>query len=174
MRAATLGIALLLSLVHAKAVIMTYSFFQDGFHDGAFISGSFTVQDLNGDGVFAGANPVGPAETLSYGASFSGNSIVPAFGGVSGLGIFGFLYNPMTNDFCHEYRVSYPRTFSGHPDNSRLGFGHLQRDFWPALLSDTSTAPVVITLKAVNGIPVSVPENRCYLASLAPLSRHSR
>jgi hypothetical protein len=136
---------------------MTYNFFQDGYDDGAFISGSFNVQDLNGDGIFAGTNVTGPAETLSYGASFSGSSTIPAFEAVSGLGIFDFLYNPATNDLVLSTESPFPSVFR----DIRIthGFGSITygTTFFSPFLTDTSTAPVVVTLRSVGGVPVLNP-----------------
>ena len=157
---------LLLVAPVCHAIPFTYSFFQDGYTDGAFVSGTFTVQDLNGDGVFAGANVVGPAETLSYSASFSGNSIVPAFGTVSGLGIFSFLYNPATNDFFMSGESPIPGLFRDIRIDDNLGSVTWSANMSPPFLSDSSTAPVVFNLVAVNGVQV-VPDSAKTLTLLA-------
>ncbi len=56
----------------------TFLLFQSGFKDGAFIEGSFTGNDLNGNGQISPFEDNG-AELTSLNISFSGNSLVPAF-----------------------------------------------------------------------------------------------
>ncbi len=58
-----------------------YTFTQSVFAEGAVISGSFSGNDLNHDGLIQGAtfNPGGLSEITSFSVSCSGNSDIPAF-----------------------------------------------------------------------------------------------
>lgn len=53
----------------------TFNFYQGGFTDGAFISGTFTFEDMDLDGQLSSFN----GELLDFSMSFSGNSLVSAF-----------------------------------------------------------------------------------------------
>ena len=59
----------------------SYTFTQDGFAEGAVISGSFTGNDLDHDGLIQGAsfNPGGLSEITAFSVAWSGNSDIPAF-----------------------------------------------------------------------------------------------
>ncbi|HAB15708.1 MAG TPA: hypothetical protein PLX89_01735 [Verrucomicrobiota bacterium] len=61
-----------------------YRFTQDGYSEGAFISGAFSGIDVNSDGRLYYATDLGSGETAygeltDFSISFSGNSLVPAF-----------------------------------------------------------------------------------------------
>jgi hypothetical protein len=76
-----------------------YSIFQDGYAEGATVSGAFTGSDLDGNGILvhfplAAGQPAPPiqfVELTAFSMHFSGNSRSPAFD--LGLGdLYGFVY----------------------------------------------------------------------------------
>lgn len=71
---------LLFSVASAHAN-QAYTFTQSGFAEGAVISGSFSGNDLNHDGLIQGAsfNPGGLSEITVFSLAWSGNSDIPAF-----------------------------------------------------------------------------------------------
>ena len=71
---------LLFSVASAHAN-QAYTFTQSGFAEGAVISGSFSGNDLNHDGLIQGAsfNPGGLSEITAFSVAWSGNSDIPAF-----------------------------------------------------------------------------------------------
>jgi hypothetical protein len=82
--AAAAAAALCIALpVHAQAAapsasasaspLLSFTFSQDGYADGAFVSGSFAGRDLDADGMLFGY------EITQFSLSFSGNSEVGAF-----------------------------------------------------------------------------------------------
>lgn len=86
-----LGLASLLIASPALAIPIRYEFSQDGYEEGATVSGWFFADDLDGDGQIAQLGGVG-SELVAFMMSFSGNSIVPAFnGGFSEL--FGLVWD---------------------------------------------------------------------------------
>ncbi len=161
-RSLLLWSALFLLLAPAsRGILMSYSFFQGGYDDGAFISGGFNVTDLNGDGVFTG-----PLEVGGYSARFSGSTTIPFFITLSGLGVFSFFYNPTTNDLVLSTESSDPGKFEDISITHGLGsVTYGEHFFMPPFFSDSSTAPVVVTLIAVDG--VRVPDSGATLALLA-------
>ena len=76
------------SVTTSNAAVMGYNFSQDGFDEGAIVTGMFTVDDLNGDG--QSSSFLG--EVLSFMMDFSGNSIVPAFS-ANFPDLFGLVYD---------------------------------------------------------------------------------
>jgi 6-phosphogluconolactonase (cycloisomerase 2 family) len=69
--------ALLAGAVAASGVshAAQYTFSQGGFQDGGVITGAFTGEDANGDGLLASFD----GEISDFNLSFNGNSIIPAF-----------------------------------------------------------------------------------------------
>jgi hypothetical protein len=68
--------------------LITHSFCQDGFEEGAFVTGKFEGTDWDGDGQLSSFD----GEVSGFAMSFSGNSLVGAFG--LGLGdLFGLVYD---------------------------------------------------------------------------------
>ncbi|MDQ8183612.1 VPDSG-CTERM sorting domain-containing protein [Pelagicoccus sp. SDUM812005] len=71
-------IALLgLTAATTKAASISYEFTQGGFEEGAFVSGSFTADDINLNGQISGF--FGSGEISDFSMSFSGNSLVSSF-----------------------------------------------------------------------------------------------
>ncbi len=67
---------LFLIMLSGNAHALTYAFFQGGFDDGAYITGTFSGADLNADSqlsTFTGS------EITNFSATFSGNSVVSSF-----------------------------------------------------------------------------------------------
>lgn len=54
---------------------VTYNFYQSGYAEGAFVSGTFTGDDLDFNGQLSSFNN----EVTDFTMSFSGNSLVPTF-----------------------------------------------------------------------------------------------
>jgi hypothetical protein len=69
--------SLLLLAPAADAIPITFNFFQGGYTDGANLSGTFTVEDTNSDGVILGG--VVGGEVQNFVARYSGSSLAPAF-----------------------------------------------------------------------------------------------
>lgn len=59
----------------AMADSVTFSFSQAGFGEGAFVSGTFTGQDIDGNGQLSSSD----GEIIGFDMAFSGNSLVSAF-----------------------------------------------------------------------------------------------
>jgi hypothetical protein len=59
----------------------SFTFTQDGFAEGGLITGAFSWNDLDNNGLIQGAtfNPGGLSEITSFSVSWSGNSDIPAF-----------------------------------------------------------------------------------------------
>lgn len=77
---------------------LAYVFFQDGYADGATVSGAFSGADLDGNGILVhfpsrggGTPPIEHLELTSWSMHFSGNSLSPAFD-LSLGDLFGFVY----------------------------------------------------------------------------------
>jgi hypothetical protein len=64
----------------AMAVPVIYEFVHSGFAEGARVEGGFIGEDLNGNGFIETARAGVPGEVESFSLTFSGNSLVPAFG----------------------------------------------------------------------------------------------
>jgi hypothetical protein len=80
-------------------VAQRYAIFQDGYSEGAVVTGSFTGADLDGNGILVHfplqddlpTPPIAFEELTAFSMRFSGNSLSPAFDlGFSEL--FGFVY----------------------------------------------------------------------------------
>ena len=71
----TFVIAAIVLSTNSKAAM--YDFYQGGFTDGAFVSGTFTANDLDFDNQISTFEDAG--ELTDFTMSFSGNSIVSAF-----------------------------------------------------------------------------------------------
>lgn len=75
----------------ASAQVVSFDFFQGGYDEGAFISGSFSGEDLDTDGRLEWDPTPSVNELTAFSLSFSGNSLVAGFS--LGLGdVMGFLY----------------------------------------------------------------------------------
>ncbi len=72
-------LALLCSALTSQAVPIYYQFIQTGYPGGAYVSGSFSVDDLNGNGIID-FGPFAGVELRGGSVSFSGNDAIPAFG----------------------------------------------------------------------------------------------
>lgn len=86
----------------AKAVTApgnhSYKLFQDGYSEGATVTGSFAGADLDGNGILVhfpsdvlGGPPIEHLELTSFVVHFSGNSFAPAFD-LTLDDLFGFVY----------------------------------------------------------------------------------
>jgi hypothetical protein len=98
----TTGLVLLALADPAHAVTnnLSYTFFQDGYSEGATVTGAFTGADLDGNGLlihFSGSPPGGPTppieieELTAWSMHFSGNSLSPAFD-LALSDLYGFVY----------------------------------------------------------------------------------
>ncbi len=56
-----------------EAAPVSFNFFQDGFDEGAIVTGGFTGDDINND------RRISESEIIDFSMEFSGNNIVPAF-----------------------------------------------------------------------------------------------
>jgi hypothetical protein len=78
-----------LFMMSQSASAIPYTFTQDGFSEGATITGMFAGDDLNNDGQLV----FGPGSELTdFSMSFSGNSIIPAFT-LTLADLWGFVYD---------------------------------------------------------------------------------
>jgi hypothetical protein len=84
--------------------VQRFTFFQDGYSQGAVVTGSFTGADLDGNGILvhfplpdnSPPPPIAFEELTAFSMHFSGNSLSPAFD--LGLGeLYGFVYQLGTN-----------------------------------------------------------------------------
>lgn len=99
-----LGIASWLSAAPAVAVDtnLLYTFFQDGYSEGATVSGAFSGIDLDGNGLLVhfpadgGGPPIEHLELTSWSMHFSGNALSPAFD-LTLSDLFGFVYEIGSN-----------------------------------------------------------------------------
>ena len=71
--AGTVSAIAVLTVLPASAA--SFNFFQGGYSEGATVTGMFTGEDLDNDGLIASFS----GEVTDYMMSFSGNSLVPAF-----------------------------------------------------------------------------------------------
>ena len=87
-----LALAAVIGATEVSAGPISYRLFQDGFTDGATLSGKITVDDIDGNGVVEGGFIFG-SEVRDVAAFFSGNSLVPVTSfDLSDL--FGFIWFP--------------------------------------------------------------------------------
>jgi hypothetical protein len=67
----------------ASSAVVKYNFSQSGYDEGAFVTGTFEGEDLNGDGFLHDYADDGITELdnelTAFSVEFSGNSIIPAF-----------------------------------------------------------------------------------------------
>lgn len=68
-------ITTLLLTISLSSNAAIYTFIQEGFSEGAYISGSFTAEDLNLNGEYSSLN----GEITDFYLEFSGNSFIPVF-----------------------------------------------------------------------------------------------
>jgi len=93
----TVGACLSSNVLHATAPpLLSYSFAQDGYSEGAKVTGTFSGIDLDGNGLLvhfppAGGPPIEHLELTSFSMHFSGNSHSPAFDLSLGE-LYGFVY----------------------------------------------------------------------------------
>ena len=81
-------ISLILLFASGQLLAQTYTFTQDGYAEGAFVTLSFTGSDLNADTQITSFD----GEITDFSMSFSGNSIVPAFS-LGFADLFGLVYD---------------------------------------------------------------------------------
>ncbi len=113
----------------AQASVQSYTFTQTGFDEGATISGSFTVNDLDNSGnIVGGALFDDIQEVSAFTLSFSGNSTVGAFS--HGLGdLTALIYNtgsPYLGDEITPNQEAIGTNFdgaNGFDYYSGMGFG---------------------------------------------------
>jgi hypothetical protein len=72
----------------ANAAVISYSFSQGGFSEGASVTGAFDADDLNGNGQISTFD----GEVSGFSISFSGNSIITAFT-LGFADLFGLVYD---------------------------------------------------------------------------------
>ena len=128
------------------AGVLTFSFYQGGFSEGAYVRGQFTAVDRNGDGVISAASNIAETtcpncDVLSYHMTFSGNSRVPAFTH-QGLDVLGGVWNfPGDGEFegiiginhalpGFELLPSLPWEFIGSDNRTQDGNGFWWRAAW--------------------------------------------
>ena len=76
---------------------LSYVFYQDGFSEGATVTGAFSGIDLDGNGILIhfpaneGGPPIQHLELTSWSMHFSGNTLSPAFD-LTLSDLFGFVY----------------------------------------------------------------------------------
>ncbi len=83
-----LVLLLLASAGSANAAPVSFNFTQDGYDEGATISGTFAGEDLDNDGQLTSFN----GELTNFTMSFSGNSLVSAFT-LGFADLWGFVYD---------------------------------------------------------------------------------
>ncbi len=67
-------------LISQSALSDLFTFSQMGFEEEAVITGSFTGEDLNNDGILTfRRDSIETGEITSFNMNFSGNNITPAF-----------------------------------------------------------------------------------------------
>lgn len=86
--AALIGAALAGAFLASTAQAREFTFSQDGFAEGATVTGTFRAFDMDGDGQISSFD----GEVNGFTMSFSGNSIVPAFS-ADFAGLFGLVYD---------------------------------------------------------------------------------
>ena len=95
-----LGLSSWLSATPVMAVTpdIAYAFFQDGYSEGATVTGAFSGVDLDGNGILVhfplrgeGVPPIEHLELTSWSMHFSGNTLSPAFD-LTLSDLFGFVY----------------------------------------------------------------------------------
>jgi len=95
-----LGLSSWLSATPVMAVTpdIAYAFFQDGYSEGATVTGAFSGVDLDGNGILVhfplrgeGVPPIEHLELTSWSMHFSGNALSPAFD-LTLSDLFGFVY----------------------------------------------------------------------------------
>jgi hypothetical protein len=84
--------------VTANTSDVSYAFVQDGYSEGATVTGAFSGTDLDGNGILVhfplrggGTPPIEFLELTSWSMHFSGNSLSPAFD-LTLSDLFGFVY----------------------------------------------------------------------------------
>jgi hypothetical protein len=75
---------------------LSYTFFQEGYTDGATVTGSFSGSDMDGNGLlvhFPATNgpPIEHLELTAWSMHFSGNAVAPAFD-LTLNDLYGFVY----------------------------------------------------------------------------------
>ena len=83
-----LGLMLFGLSLTAQAIPMGYDFSQDGFDEGASVTGMFVAEDSNNNGQISSFN----GEVSDFMMSFSGNSLVSAFS-LDITSLFGLVYD---------------------------------------------------------------------------------
>ncbi len=149
-------VALFASLLtsNANAIPLQYTFAQDGYAEGASITGSFAGTDLNNDGQLSSFQ----GEISDYSMSFSGNSIVDAFSHTfSDFGQLVYIIGTpfIGDDFIGEREgiASGPLFGPDHPFSymtglgpMRYGHGRVTNNTTLAFDSDYTSNPATVTL----------------------------
>jgi len=100
-----MGVSSWLSVTPATALInanLSYTILQDGYSEGAAVTGAFSGIDLDGNGLLVhfpandGGPPIQYLELTAWSMHFSGNTLSPAFD-LTLSDLFGFVYQIGTN-----------------------------------------------------------------------------
>jgi hypothetical protein len=153
---ATVAAAITLTATHQAASAASFSFSQGGYSEGASVTGMFTGEDLDNDGVI---NSFIPGEVTGYTISFSGNSLVPAFS--HGLPeLFGLIYflGSDIGDFFPSDGIRSVDATSGTFYGTSTGTAILPGPFFPGGKVGTSAGALDLTSEFVTVTPKGVPE----------------
>lgn len=82
---------LLLSAISANAAVMHFTFYQGGYAEGAYVTGSFSGEDLDGDNQLSFFS----SEIYTSEMSFSGNSLVGVFSESNGVIVYDLDGGPL-------------------------------------------------------------------------------
>jgi hypothetical protein len=143
-----IAILLMLFSVESRGVLMTFDFFQGGYPNGASVSGSFAVNDLNGDGVVTGDGE----GVFGFSAIYSGSSNIPIFG-VGGSST-AFRFDLTRNILSFSFENPSPGVLDQIAiDLAGIGTISYRNGTSGPILSDRSSGAVIVTLA-----PVTVPD----------------
>ncbi len=143
--------ALALALAGMAAQAASYTFVQTGFEGGGTVSGSFSGNDLDGDGWLFGY------ELSAFTLSFSGNAQVAAFTHTkANLGGIGWFIGDAFIGGRNDNYLQTSRTSQGRS---------VQYDAWgwpefsiPGRITDSASGKVITTGEMVRVSPVPEPE----------------
>lgn len=119
-----------------KANAVTFNFTQDGWTEGGTLTGSFSGEDGNGDGV------IEETEVTDYSISWSGNSLVPSFKqGLSNLYTwqFSLVDQRLINGFSSQ-----ATTFWSYDD--KVNEGIIGIGAFAGTIADTTLEPPVFSV----------------------------
>jgi hypothetical protein len=123
---------------------MTFDFFQGGYTDGATVTGSFTIDDLNGNGFSTNMFP--ELEFFGGLATYSGSNFIPRITGA--VSIAPFYFNLSTYDLVFGGESLFPPGFGevvGIDIQHGLGSILYAPAFSGPFFRDSSSTPVVVT-----------------------------